>query len=232
MNNKAIIETRDLEKVHDDSKVAVHALRGVNLEVHEGEFMALSGPSGSGKTTLLNIIGALDSPTNGTVRVAGEDLSGFSKSELSRLRLNRIGFIFQAYNLIPVLTARENVEYVMLLQGIDERERIERAETILKDVGLKDYINARPNEMSGGQQQRVAVARAIVSNPDVVLADEPTANLDSKTASSLLEMMREMNETHQATFVFSTHDKLVMDFARRLVKLRDGQVEEDIDKDG
>jgi len=232
MNNKAIIETRDLEKVYDDSKVAVHALRGVNLEVHEGEFMALSGPSGSGKTTLLNIIGALDSPTNGTVRVAGEDLSGFSKSELSRLRLNRIGFIFQAYNLIPVLTARENVEYVMLLQGIDERERIERAETILKDVGLKDYINARPNEMSGGQQQRVAVARAIVSNPDVVLADEPTANLDSKTASSLLEMMREMNETHQATFVFSTHDKLVMDFARRLVKLRDGQVEEDIDKDG
>ena len=232
MDNKTIIETRNLEKVYDDSKVAVHALRGVNLEVHEGEFMALSGPSGSGKTTLLNIIGALDTPTNGTVRVAGEDLSGFSKSELSRLRLNRIGFIFQAYNLIPVLTARENVEYVMLLQGVDEQERIERAETILKDVGLKDYINARPNEMSGGQQQRVAVARAIVSNPDVVLADEPTANLDSKTASSLLEMMREMNETHQATFVFSTHDKLVMDFARRLVKLRDGQVEEDIDKDG
>jgi len=231
MDNKAIIETRNLEKVYDDSKVAVHALRGVNLEVHEGEFMALSGPSGSGKTTLLNIIGALDTPTSGTVQVAGEDLSGFSKSELSRLRLNRIGFVFQAYNLIPVLTARENVEYVMLLQGVDENERIERAETILDDVGLKDYINTRPNEMSGGQQQRVAVARAIVSNPDVVLADEPTANLDSKTASSLLEMMREMNETHNATFVFSTHDRLVMDYARRLVKLRDGRVEEDIDKD-
>ena len=231
MDTKTIIETRNLEKVYDDSKVAVHALRGVNLEVHEGEFMALSGPSGSGKTTLLNIIGALDTPTSGTVRVAGEDLSGFSKSELSRLRLNRIGFIFQAYNLIPVLTARENVEYVMLLQGVDEQERIERAEAMLMDVGLKDYINTRPNEMSGGQQQRVAVARAIVSNPDVVLADEPTANLDSKTASSLLEMMREMNETHQATFVFSTHDRLVMDYARRLVKLRDGQVEEDIDKD-
>jgi putative ABC transport system ATP-binding protein len=211
--------------------VAVHALRGVNLEVHEGEFMALTGPSGSGKTTLLNIIGALDYPTGGTVQVAGEDLSRFSKSELSRLRLNRIGFIFQAYNLIPVLTARENVEYVMLLQGVDEQERIERSEAILVDVGLEDYINARPNEMSGGQQQRVAVARAIVSNPDVVLADEPTANLDSKTASSLLEMMREMNETHRATFVFSTHDRLVMDYARRLVKLRDGQVEEDIDKD-
>ena len=231
MDNKTIIETRDLEKVYDDSKVAVHALRVVNLEVHEGEFMALSGPSGSGKTTLLNIIGALDHPSSGTVQVAGEDLSRFSKSELSRLRLNRIGFIFQAYNLIPVLTARENVEYVMLLQGVDEQERIERSEAILVDVGLEDYINARPNEMSGGQQQRVAVARAIVSNPDVVLADEPTANLDSKTASSLLEMMREMNETHRATFVFSTHDRLVMDYARRLVKLRDGQVEEDIDKD-
>jgi len=231
MNNKTIIETKNLEKVYDDSKVAVHALRGVNLEVHEGEFMALSGPSGSGKTTLLNIIGALDHPTSGTVRVAGEDLSGFTKSELSRLRLDRIGFIFQAYNLIPVLTARENVEYVMLLQGVDEKERIERAEAILEDVGLKDYINTRPNEMSGGQQQRVAVARAIVSNPDVVLADEPTANLDSATSSSLLEMMREMNETHNATFVFSTHDRLVMEYARRLVKLRDGQVEDDIDKD-
>jgi len=231
MDNKTIIETRDLEKIYDDSKVAVRALRGVNLEVHEGEFMALSGPSGSGKTTLLNIIGALDHPTSGTVRVAGEDLSGFSKSELSQLRLNRIGFIFQAYNLIPVLTARENVEYVMLLQGVDEQERTERAEVILKDVGLKDYINTRPNEMSGGQQQRVAVARAIVSNPDVVLADEPTANLDSTTSSSLLEMMREMNETHRVTFVFSTHDQLVMDYARRLVKLRDGRVEDDIDKD-
>ena len=231
MDNKTIIETRDLEKIYDDSKVAVRALRGVNLEVHEGEFMALSGPSGSGKTTLLNIIGALDHPTSGTVRVAGEDLSGFSKSELSQLRLNRIGFIFQAYNLIPVLTARENVEYVMLLQGVDEQERIDRAEAILKDVGLKDYINTRPNEMSGGQQQRVAVARAIVSNPDVVLADEPTANLDSTTSSSLLEMMREMNETHRVTFVFSTHDQLVMDYARRLVKLRDGRVEDDIDKD-
>ncbi|MBN1882162.1 MAG: ATP-binding cassette domain-containing protein, partial [Deltaproteobacteria bacterium] len=152
MDTKAIIETKNLEKTYEDSKVAVRALRGVDLEVHEGEFMALSGPSGSGKTTLLNIIGALDYPTGGTVRVAGEDLSGFSKSELSKLRLNRIGFIFQAYNLIPVLTARENVEYVMLLQGVDERERVERAETILTDVGLKDYIDARPNEMSGGQQ--------------------------------------------------------------------------------
>ena len=224
---KPIIETKKLVKVYEESKVRVNALRGVDLKVNKGEFMAIAGPSGSGKTTLLNLIGGLDNPTSGSVIVAGEDLANLSKSRLSDLRLNHIGFIFQAYNLIPVLTARENVEYVMLLQGVSEMERIERAEEILNEVGLSDYINVRPNEMSGGQQQRVAVARAIVSNPDVVLADEPTANLDSVTGKSLLEMMKEMNKIRSVTFIFSTHDKMVMNYARRLVTLKDGMIAED-----
>ncbi len=224
---KPIIETKKLVKVYEESKVRVNALRGVDLKVNKGEFMAIAGPSGSGKTTLLNLIGGLDNPTSGSVIVAGEDLANLSKSRLSDLRLNHIGFIFQAYNLIPVLTARENVEYVMLLQGVSETERIDRAEEILREVDLSDYINVRPNEMSGGQQQRVAVARAIVSNPDVVLADEPTANLDSVTGKSLLEMMQEMNRARSVTFIFSTHDKMVMNYARRLVTLKDGMVAED-----
>jgi putative ABC transport system ATP-binding protein len=224
---KPIIETKKLVKVYEESKVRVNALRGVDLKVNKGEFMAIAGPSGSGKTTLLNLIGGLDNPTSGSVIVAGADLADLSKSRLSDLRLNHIGFIFQAYNLIPVLTARENVEYVMLLQGVSEMERIERAEEILNEVGLSDYINVRPNEMSGGQQQRVAVARAIVSNPDVVLADEPTANLDSVTGKSLLEMMEEMNRTRSVTFIFSTHDKMVMNYARRLLTLKDGMIAED-----
>lgn len=224
---KPIIETKKLVKVYEESKVRVNALRGVDLKVDKGGFMAIAGPSGSGKTTLLNLIGGLDNPTSGSVIVAGEDLADLSKSRLSDLRLNHLGFIFQAYNLIPVLTARENVEYVMLLQGVSENERIERAEEILSEVGLSDYINVRPNEMSGGQQQRVAVARAIVSNPDVVLADEPTANLDSVTGESLLEMMQEMNGARSVTFIFSTHDKMVMNHARRLVILKDGMIAED-----
>jgi putative ABC transport system ATP-binding protein len=223
----AIIETKKLKKVYDDSAVQIAALGGVDLTVKRGEFMALAGPSGSGKTTLLNLIGGLDTPTEGTVTVAGNDLSHMSKTELSDLRLFHIGFVFQAYNLIPVLSARENVEYVMLLQGVEEKERIRRAEEILVEVGLADYINSRPNDMSGGQQQRVAVARAIVSNPDVVLADEPTANLDSKTGESLLDQMHHMNEAHGITFIFSTHDKMVMDHAQRLVILKDGMITQD-----
>lgn len=225
-----IIETKKLVKIYEESKVKVNALRGVDLTVNEGEFMAIAGPSGSGKTTLLNIIGGLDVPTEGSVVVGGEDLSRLSKSELSDMRLNNLGFIFQSYNLIPVLSALENVEYVMLLQGVPKEERQERAVEILEDVGLGDYINARPNEMSGGQQQRVAVARAIVSNPEVVLADEPTANLDSETGESLLVMMREMNKKRGVTFIFSTHDKMVMDHSRRLVKLKDGKIVEDVKK--
>jgi putative ABC transport system ATP-binding protein len=225
-----IIQTKGLTKVYDESAVKIAALGGVNLTVKRGEFMALAGPSGSGKTTLLNLLGGLDTPTEGTVSIAGRDIGQLRASELSDLRLFHIGFIFQAYNLIPVLSARENVEYVMLLQGLDEKERIKRAEAILKEVGLSEYINSRPNQMSGGQQQRVAVARAIVSNPDVVLADEPTANLDSKTGEALLTQMRHMNETHGITFVFSTHDKMVMDHARRLVILKDGMIAEDKSK--
>jgi putative ABC transport system ATP-binding protein len=227
MKDSAIIQTKKLTKVYDDSAVKIAALRGVDLAVGKGEFMALAGPSGSGKTTLLNLIGGLDTPTQGKVYVASEDLSQMTKTQLSDLRLHHIGFIFQAYNLIPVLSARENVEYVMLLQGVEEKERIRRAEEILTEMGLADYVNSRPNEMSGGQQQRVAVARAIVSNPDVVLADEPTANLDSKTGEALLEQMRHMNESHGITFVFSTHDKMVMDHARRLVILKDGEIDQD-----
>ncbi len=225
-----IIETKKLTKVYEESKVKVNALRGIDLTVKKGEFMAIAGPSGSGKTTLLNIIGGLDSPTEGKVILGGKDLSVLSKSELSEMRLNNLGFIFQAYNLIPVLSALENVEYVMLLQGIKQEERQKRAEEILKEVGLGDYINARPNEMSGGQQQRVAVARAIVSNPNVVLADEPTANLDSTTGESLLVMMSEMNKKRDVTFLFSTHDKMVMDHSERLVILKDGEITEDKQK--
>jgi putative ABC transport system ATP-binding protein len=227
MKDEFIIQTKKLVKVYDDSAVQTAALGGVDLTVRRGEFMALAGPSGSGKTTLLNLIGGLDSPTKGTVMVTGKDISRLTKSELSDLRLFHIGFVFQAYNLIPVLSARENVEYVMLLQGVEEKERKKRAEEILREVGLSEYVNTRPNDMSGGQQQRVAVARAIVSNPDVVLADEPTANLDSKTGQSLLDQMRHMNETHGITFIFSTHDRMVMDYARRLVTLKDGMIDED-----
>ncbi len=227
MKDSIIIQTKKLTKVYDESALTITALDRVDLTIRKGEFMALAGPSGSGKTTLLNLIGGLDKPTEGTVIVAGKDIASLGKTELSDLRLFHIGFIFQAYNLIPVLTARENVEYVMLLQGVEERERIRRAEEILTEVGLADYINTRPNQMSGGQQQRVAVARAIVSNPDVVLADEPTANLDSKTGEALLMQMRHMNESHGITFVFSTHDRMVMDHAQRLVILRDGAITED-----
>ena len=220
---KPIIETKKLVKVYEESKVKVNALRGVDIKVEKGEFMALAGPSGSGKTTLLNLIGGLDNPTSGSVTVAGEDLANLSKSSLSDLRLNHIGFIFQAYNLIPVLTARENVEYVMLLQGVSEDERLERAEDILNEVGLSEYINVRPNEMSGGQQQRVAVARAIVSNPDVVLADEPTANLDSVTGGQIMDMIGTLNEQGR-TVLMVTHDPSVAEFAKRTIVIRDGRI--------
>ncbi|MCD6486094.1 MAG: ABC transporter ATP-binding protein [Syntrophobacterales bacterium] len=222
-----IVECRDVKKIYRQGKVEVHALRGVNLSIQKGGFVALAGPSGSGKTTLLNIIGGLDYANSGSITLDGNIINEMSQSKLANLRLHNIGFVFQAYNLIPVLSALENVEFVMLLQGVPTAERREKATAILDDVGLKDAYSRRPAELSGGQQQRVAVARAIVSDPLIVLADEPTANLDSKTGEGLMEMMREMNEKKNVTFVFSTHDRMVMDYARRLVHIRDGLVADD-----
>ena len=227
-----IVECIDIEKTYRQGKMEVRALNGVSLSIEKGGFIALAGPSGSGKTTLLNIIGGLDSADSGGVIVNGNSLDKMNQSELASLRLHNIGFIFQAYNLIPVLSAIENVEFVMLLQGVPPSERRERAKTVLDDVGLEDKYNRRPAELSGGQQQRVAVARAVVSNPSIVLADEPTANLDSKTGQGLLEMMKEMNKKKKVTFIFSTHDKMVMDYARRLVHIRDGLVADDEIRDG
>ena len=222
-----IVECIDIKKTYEQGQVEVQALRGISLSIKKGGFFALAGPSGSGKTTVLNIIGGLDSADSGRVMVDGNVLDEMNQSQLANLRLHNIGFVFQAYNLIPVLSALENVEYVMLLQGVPVADRRQRAKTILDDVGLEDKYNRRPAELSGGQQQRVAVARAIVSNPSIVLADEPTANLDSKSGQDLLKLMQEMNEKKKVTFIFSTHDHMVMDYARRLVKIRDGRVVDD-----
>ena len=226
-----IVETRDVTKVYDQGKVKVQALRGVSLGIQKGDFMALAGPSGSGKTTLLNLIGGLDTMDGGSVRVEGNRINHMSQSELARLRLNRIGFVFQAYNLVPVLSAVENVEFILLLQGVTPAERRDRARAILDEVGLADLYDRRPAELSGGQQQRVAVARAIVSNPAIVLADEPTANLDSTTGKSLLALMGQMNTDRQVTFVFSTHDRMVMEHAHRLVYIRDGRIDNNESRD-
>ncbi len=226
-----IVETRDVTKVYDQGKVKVQALRGVSLDIEKGDFMALAGPSGSGKTTLLNLIGGLDTMDEGSVRVEGNRINDMSQSELARLRLNRIGFVFQAYNLVPVLSAVENVEFILLLQGVTPAERRDRARAILDEVGLADLYDRRPAELSGGQQQRVAVARAIVSNPAIVLADEPTANLDSTTGKSLLALMGQMNTDRQVTFVFSTHDRMVMEHAHRLVYIRDGRIDNNESRD-
>ena len=220
----SLIKVEGLEKVYDRRKVPVYALRGVNLQIQAGDFLAIVGPSGSGKTTLLNIMGGLDRATSGRVMIDDEDITTMDKARLSELRLRSIGFVFQAYNLIPVLSALENVEFVMLLQGVDAAERQRRGREILKEVGLEGYEKRRPQEMSGGQQQRVAVARAIVSHPKLVLADEPTANLDSKTSGELLDIMKELNDRFGTTFIFSTHDQVVIERARRVVHLHDGKV--------
>jgi len=222
---------RNVSKVYRQDTVAVQALTDINLEIPRLDFVCLSGPSGSGKSTLLNLIGGLDRPTGGEILVDGNRVDQMEKGALAELRLRRIGFVFQSYNLIPVLTARENVEFVMQLQGVPAAERDAKTREILKEVGLDGLENRRPGELSGGQQQRVAVARAIVSEPSLVLADEPTANLDSKTAENLMQMLRHMNQEHGVTFIFSTHDKLVMDFSRRLITLRDGRIVDDIRRD-
>ncbi|WP_457553441.1 ABC transporter ATP-binding protein [Desulfobacula sp.] len=223
----AIVTAKDITKTYSQGKVKVKALCGVDLMVDKGEFIAIAGPSGSGKTTLLNIIGGLDLPDSGSVMVDNKKFSDMNQAGLASLRLHKIGFVFQAFNLIPVLSAVENVEYVMLLQGVPKIERHKRAKTILNDVGLKGKYNSRPAELSGGQQQRVAVARAIVSGPAIVLADEPTANLDSKTGKDLVLMMKKMNKEKMVTFIFSTHDSMVMDYAGRLVTIRDGLIVND-----
>jgi putative ABC transport system ATP-binding protein len=220
----AILEARGVTKVYETRGVETPALRGVDLALEPGEFTVLYGPSGCGKTTLLNLLGALDTPTAGTVLLEGQDFAALSGAQRAALRLHNLGFIFQAYNLIPVLTARENVEFVMELQNVPPHERKERSDRILAEVGLSELADKRPMEMSGGQQQRVAVARAIVGEPKVVLADEPTANLDSKSAASLMDLMQGLNREKRVTFLFSTHDTLVIGKARRRVHLRDGMI--------
>jgi putative ABC transport system ATP-binding protein len=222
-----IVQCIAINKTYRQGQVKVQALKDVSLKIGKGEFLAVAGPSGSGKTTLLNMIGGLDLLDSGSILVDGKALESLSPSQLANLRLHKIGFVFQAYNLIPVLSAIENVEYVMLLQGLPSQERRAKSKAILDEVGLEGKYHRRPAELSGGQQQRVAVARAIVSNPAIVLADEPTANLDSKTGQGLLEMMKQMNAEKQITFIFSTHDRMVMEYARRLVKLRDGCLVDD-----
>lgn len=219
-----IISIQNLRKVYEANGNSVEALRGVTLQIQPREFTAIAGPSGSGKSTLLNLLGGLDRPTSGGILFGDQDISKFSNSRLCDLRLRHIGFIFQSYNLIPILTVAENVEYVMLLQGVDPVTRKKKALEILEDVGLLGLEDRWPSKLSGGQQQRVAVARAIVSAPDLVLADEPTANLDSKTAGALLDLMASLNEKRKITFVFSSHDPLVLSRAHRVVHLHDGQI--------
>ncbi len=226
-SNENVIVTENVTKEYSENGMPVQAVRGVDLAIGRGEFTAIVGPSGSGKTTFLNLISGLDTVTSGRIWLNGKPISEMSGGELSDFRRDNIGFIFQAYNLIPVLSVEENVEYIMLLQGEPPGVRQKRVGAILTELGLEGYENRRPPQLSGGQQQRVAVARAIVSEPAIVLADEPTANLDSRTAIELIEMMRRLNESRGVTFVFSTHDTRVMERARRLVVLRDGRIDSD-----
>jgi putative ABC transport system ATP-binding protein len=223
----AIVLCKDVKKTYLVGKVEVPALRGVNLAIEQGDFAAIAGPSGSGKSTLLNVIGALDVPTSGRVEVGGQSLAGMDNKQLAELRRHKIGFIFQAYNLIPVLSAVENVEFILMIRGVPARERRDRSLAILERVGLADMAHRRPNELSGGQQQRVAVARAIVGRPELVLADEPTANLDSKTSGDLIDLMLGLNQNDGMTFIFSSHDKLVIERSRRLLILQDGKIVQD-----
>ena len=223
----AIVELRSVSKIYEQGKVQVKAVDNMSLTIASGEFTVICGPSGSGKSTVLNLIGGLDSPTSGTVHLEGKDTSTMTRRDLSAIRRDRIGFVFQAYNLIPVLTAYENAEFVLALQGVAAAERRKRVMAVLEEVGLAGLEDRRPDEMSGGQQQRVAIARAIVPRPAIVLADEPTANVDSETAEALLTVMQTLNTEHGATFLFSTHDDRVMRRAKRIVHLKDGNIDED-----
>ncbi|PTN09969.1 ABC transporter ATP-binding protein [Mangrovibacterium marinum] len=226
-----VIEVKQLKKIYNTTEVKVNALNGVDLEFEQGEFAAIVGPSGSGKTTLLNMLGGLDQPSDGEIRIGGTNIQTLSSSQLIDFRLRNIGFVFQAYNLIPVLTALENVEFIMQLQQVPKKERQQRARELLDRVGLGERINSRPAKLSGGQQQRVAVARALASKPKFVLADEPTANLDSKSTENLLDMMEELNRQENITFIFSTHDQRVVNKARRVITLEDGQIISDVRKE-
>ncbi len=227
-----LLQLEDVEKIYKQGEIEVPALRGMDLTISQGEFTSVFGPSGSGKTTLLNLIGALDKATSGTIRFNGDGLGDFSRDDLAMLRRKEIGFIFQSYNLIPVLTAQENVEFALRIAGGENKKNsCEKARSLLRDVGLAGMEDRRPNELSGGQKQRVAVARALVKEPSLVLADEPTANLDSNTSKEVLGIMLDMNEDLDTTFVFSTHDPMVMDYARRLLELKDGQITQDERRD-
>lgn len=226
----SIIQISNLKKTYHDTEVPVHAVNGIDLSFEKGEFAAIVGPSGCGKTTLMNMIGGLEKPTSGNVVVDGSNMSELSSNELIDFRLRNIGFVFQAYNLIPVLTAKENVEFIMQLQNWDKKEMDQRTIALLESVGIGDKLNSKPNQLSGGQQQRVAVARALASKPKFILADEPTANLDSTATNQLLDIMEKLNREEQITFIFATHDQRVMDKARRVVTLDDGKVISDIVK--
>lgn len=222
-----IISTKNLSKIYNPETIPVHALRNVDLDFEIGEFTTVKGPSGSGKTTLLNMIGGLDKPTEGSVEIDGVRITGMKESKLIEFRLQNIGFVFQSYNLIPVFTAYENVSFIMLLQKRSKKEMEARAKQLLEAVGLKDKYHSRPKELSGGEQQRVAVARALASQPKFILADEPTANLDTKSAMNLLDMMEKMNREENVTFIFSTHDERVIDRAKRVITMVDGSIESD-----
>lgn len=222
-----IIDAHNISKIYNPDTIPVYAVNNVHLHVHAGEFTALVGPSGSGKTTLLNLLGGLDRPTSGNVVINGVDITRLSSSQLIDFRLHNIGFVFQSFNLIPVLTARENVEFIMLLQNVSKKERDQRVTALLAEVGLADKMNVRPAQLSGGQQQRVAVARALASKPKFILADEPTANLDSVAATNLLDIMAKLNQEENMTFIFSTHDQRVIDRARRVITLVDGAITSD-----
>ena len=223
-----MIETEELKKIYKQGSLKVKAVDNVNLKISDGEFTAIVGPSGSGKTTLLNCIGGLDNPTSGKVIIDGELISSYSSNQMIKFRLNNIGFVFQSYNLIPVLTAKENIEMVMLMQGYNKKDMEKRSSDLLNEVGMGDMSNRRPAELSGGQQQRVAVARSLASKPKFILADEPTANLDSKSTAKLLDIMSRLNKQENITFIFSTHDQRVIDRARRVVTLEDGKIIKDI----
>lgn len=222
-----VIETINLTKIYNPDTVPVHAVNGISLTIEKGEFTAIVGPSGCGKTSLLNLIGGLDSATSGTVKVAGVTLNGLSESKLTDFRLKHIGFVFQSYNLVPVLTARENIEFIMLLQKRSREERTNRVNELLTKMNIAREGDRRPAQLSGGQQQRVAVARALASRPQIILADEPTANLDSHATTALLDIMAQMNRDEGATFVFSTHDQRVIEKAKRIITLQDGKVVND-----
>jgi len=224
----SIAKLENIHKVYHIGKIDFPALRGISFSIEEGEFLSIAGPSGSGKTTVLNLLGCLDKPSQGKIFLEEKDITALPTAKLADVRRKNIGFVFQTFNLIPVLTAMKNVEFPLILEGqLDTKERHQVTEEILTEVGLKDFLHRRPNEMSGGQQQRVAVARALVKKPKLVLADEPTANLDSVTGEEILQLMLELNQKTSTTFVFSTHDKMVMDFARRIIRLRDGKIESD-----